>query len=71
MKYTNEDNFHIVVQLLKKNNISTLVISPGGTNIPLVMAVQNDLFFTCYSVVDERSAVYFAIGLYLQLKKKL
>ena len=69
MKYTNEDNFHIVVQLLKKNNISTLVISPGGTNIPLVMAVQNDLFFTCYSVVDERSAVYFAIGLYLQLKK--
>ena len=27
--------------------------------------MQDDSFFTCYSVVDERSALYFAIGLYL------
>ena len=68
MRYTNNDNFHIVVQQLKENNINTLVISPGGTSIPLITAVQDDPFFTCYSVVDERSAAYFAIGLYLQLK---
>lgn len=56
----------ITVQLLKKHNIHHVVISPGGTNIPFVNLVQDDPFFKCYSVVDERSAVYFAIGLYLR-----
>lgn len=59
-------NIEIIVELLKKNNICQVVISPGGTNIPLVKAIQDDKFFQCYSVVDERSALYFAIGLYLQ-----
>ncbi len=65
----NMTNIKIVVQLLKENGISQIVISPGGTNIPFVRAVQKDDFFTCYSVVDERSAMYFAIGLYLQTGK--
>lgn len=63
---TNIENINIVVELLKKNNVRKIVISPGGTNIPFVKAVQDDAFFECYSIVDERSAVYFAIGLYLQ-----
>lgn len=63
----NKENITIVVELLKQNGIRHMVISPGGTNIALVRAVQDDSFFTCYSVVDERSAAYFAIGLYLQL----
>lgn len=62
----NIENIRIIVELLKQNNIRQIVISPGGTNIPFVKAVQDDNFFTCYSVVDERSAIYFAIGLYLQ-----
>lgn len=68
-KYTidmNYKNIEIVIDLLKENNIKNIVISPGGTNIPFVKAVQDDDFFSCYSVVDERSAMYFAIGLYLQ-----
>lgn len=64
--YTIQENVRIVVSLLKQYNIKLLVLSPGGTNIPLVQAVQDDPFFTCYSVPDERSAMYFAIGLYLQ-----
>lgn len=67
MKYSNEDNIKIVVDLLKANNITNLVLSPGGTNIPLIRAVQNDDFFYCYSVVDERSAAYIAIGMSIQL----
>ncbi|EJX07740.1 protein containing Thiamine pyrophosphate enzyme [gut metagenome] len=43
-----------------------MVLSPGGTNIPVVQAMQDDPFFHCYSVADERSAMYFAIGLHLQ-----
>jgi len=64
--YTIQENVRIVVSLLKQYNIRYMVLNPGGTNIPLVHAVQNDPFFTCYSVPDERSAMYFAIGLYLQ-----
>ena len=64
--YTIQENVRIVVSLLKQYGIRYLVLNPGGTNIPLVHAVQNDSFFTCYSVPDERSAMYFAIGLYLQ-----
>ena len=64
--YTIQENVRIVVSLLKQYHIRYMVLSPGGTNIPLVHAVQDDSFFTCYSVPDERSAMYFAIGLYLQ-----
>ncbi|MEI1256631.1 thiamine pyrophosphate-binding protein [Blautia sp. JLR.GB0024] len=66
MAYANIDNIKILIQLLKKNKISDLVISPGGTNIPIIEVVEKDDFFTCHSVVDERSAAYYAIGLFLQ-----
>lgn len=59
-------NIEYVVEALKFHNISKVVISPGGTNISLVKKLQSDSYFKCYSIVDERSAMYFAIGLYLQ-----
>ena len=64
--YTVLENARLVLSLLKKHNIRYIVLSPGGSNIPIVQGVQQDPFFKCYSVVDERSAMYFAIGLYLQ-----
>lgn len=64
--YTIQENVRIVISLLKAYNIRYIVVSPGGTNIPVSQAVQEDPFFKCYSVSDERSAMYFAIGLHLQ-----
>lgn len=64
--YTIQENVRIVISLLKQNNVRHIVVSPGGTNIPISQAVQEDPFFKCYSVPDERSAMYFAIGLHLQ-----
>lgn len=64
--YTIQENVRIVISLLKLYNVRHIVVSPGGTNIPISQAVQNDSFFKCYSVPDERSAMYFAIGLHLQ-----
>ena len=49
--------------MLKKNNIRNIVISPGTRNTALVHSAQNDNYFNCYSVVDERSAGFFALGL--------
>ncbi len=66
MMYTIQENVRIVIALLKQYNIHHIVISPGGTNIPISQAVQDDPFFHCYSIADERSAMYFAIGLHLQ-----
>lgn len=65
--FTTEKNVQIVLVLLKQHGIKHIVISPGGTNIPIARGVQNDPFFTCYSIIDERSAMYFAIGLALEL----
>lgn len=67
----NNKNIEIIVKLLKDNGLNHIVISPGGTNQAFVQAVQDDSFFTCYSIVDERSAIYFAIGLYLQIQKPI
>ena len=61
-KYT---NVRILVSLLKQYNVATLVISPGTKHLGLVKSVEDDPFFTCYSVIDERSAAYFATGLTL------
>lgn len=64
--YTIAKNAQIVLTLLKQHGIKHIVINPGTTNMPIIRGVQNDPFFTCYSIVDERSAMYFAIGLYLK-----
>ena len=61
-KYSNQKNVQVLVSLLKQHGVLTAVISPGSRNMPLVVSLENDPDFTCYSVVDERSAAYFAIG---------
>lgn len=61
--YTNLVNVQVIISLLKQNNIRHVVLSPGTRNVPFVHSVETDPFFQCYSIVDERSAAYFAIGL--------
>ena len=64
----NSKNIELIIEILKAQRLKYIVISPGGTNLYFVKVIQDDPFFQCYSIVDERSAIYFAIGLYLQLK---
>lgn len=61
--YSNEKNVQILVGLLKKYNVSEIVLSPGGSDAPIVQSFQYDDFFHCYSVVDERNSIYFGIGI--------
>ena len=67
--YTNIQNVAIIVALLKKHGIRHLVLSAGTRHVPLAHSVENDDFFTCYSVVDERSAAYYALGLSKELRE--
>lgn len=62
-------NVQILVKLLKENNIKRVVLSPGGSDIPIIHTIETDNFFKCYSVVDERNATYFALGLSQQTQE--
>ena len=67
--YTVHKNVQIVLSLLKKFGIKHLVLSAGTRHIPLVFSAEDDNYFKCYSVVDERSAGFFALGLIQTLKE--
>jgi 2-succinyl-5-enolpyruvyl-6-hydroxy-3-cyclohexene-1-carboxylate synthase len=56
-----------VIQLCKAKGIKHIVISPGSRNAPLTIGFSNDNFFKCYSIVDERCAAFFALGIAQQL----
>lgn len=64
--YTAQRNIQILVSLLKLHGISDVVLSPGSRNMGFVHSVEDDPFFRCFSVVDERSAAYVAIGVSLE-----
>ncbi len=52
-----------VIEWLKVFEIKTIVISPGSRNAPLTIGFSENNYFTCYSIVDERCAAFFALGI--------
>jgi len=58
---------HIVVKLLSdicvEKGIRRIVISAGSRNAPLIITFSRKKEFECYSVTDERSAAFFALGM--------
>lgn len=59
----------ILIELLKRYGIKKLVLSSGARNIPFVTKVENDKSFECFSVIDERNAAFFALGLAQESKE--
>lgn len=69
MEYSTIPAAQAVVMHCKNSGIRHIVISPGSRNAPLVLGFSGDPFFKCYSVVDERSAAFFALGMAQQLRE--
>lgn len=67
--YSSLQNIQILVSLLKQYNVRNIVISAGTRHTPFVYSVEQDSFFKTYSIVDERSASFFAIGLIEKLRE--
>ncbi|BDZ84434.1 2-succinyl-5-enolpyruvyl-6-hydroxy-3-cyclohexene- 1-carboxylate synthase [Claveliimonas bilis] len=67
--YSDVKNVRILVALLKKHGIRTAILSSGTCSIPVIHSMEIDSFFDCYSDIDERSAVFFAIGI-AQMKRE-
>ena len=59
----------MIISMLKNYNVKNCVLSAGSRNVPFVHSVEKDSFFNCYSVVDERSAGYYALGLAQEQKE--
>jgi len=68
MQYPKIPLAQTVIQLCKAKNIQHIVISPGSRSAPLTIGFTHDPFFTCYSIVDERCAAFFALGIAQQTK---
>lgn len=52
-----------IISQLKAHHVLHVVVSPGSRHYPIVRSLEHDSSFTLYSVVDERSAGFFALGL--------
>ncbi|BFP42898.1 2-succinyl-5-enolpyruvyl-6-hydroxy-3-cyclohexene-1-carboxylic-acid synthase [Flavobacteriaceae bacterium GF1] len=63
MKYSNIPAAQLLVFSCKAAGIKDIVISPGSRNAPLTVSFTADPFFNCFSIVDERCAAFFALGI--------
>lgn len=64
--YSDKRSILQLAALLKAHKIRKIVLCPGSRNAAIVHTLANIEDFTCYSVTDERSAGFFAIGLSIQ-----
>ncbi|MEO9892915.1 2-succinyl-5-enolpyruvyl-6-hydroxy-3-cyclohexene-1-carboxylic-acid synthase [Aurantibacter sp.] len=69
MEQSSIPSAQLLVQECKRYGIRNIVISPGSRNAPLTLSFTEDSFFKCFSIVDERCAAFFAMGLAQQLRE--
>ncbi|MCG2461291.1 2-succinyl-5-enolpyruvyl-6-hydroxy-3-cyclohexene-1-carboxylic-acid synthase [Flavobacteriaceae bacterium F89] len=63
MKYSSIPSAQAIVYHCKVKGINNIVISPGSRNAPLIIGFTGDPFFSCFSIVDERCAAFYALGI--------
>jgi len=69
VKYSKIPLAQSIVALCVAKNINHVVISPGSRNAPLIIGFTHHPEITAYSIVDERSAAFFALGMAQQLQQ--
>lgn len=62
-------NVQLIAEIFAQSDILDIVISPGSRNGALTMQFTNDSRFNCYSIVDERSAAFVALGMAQSMQK--
>ncbi len=58
-----------ILEIFLAKGITNIIISPGSRNAPLTIGFASNPAFTCYSIADERSAAFFALGIAQQTKQ--
>ncbi len=59
----------LLPKIFKAKGIEKVIICPGSRNAPLTQVFYREFKSGCQSLVDERSAAYFALGVALKTKK--
>ncbi|HCY97629.1 MAG TPA: 2-succinyl-5-enolpyruvyl-6-hydroxy-3-cyclohexene-1-carboxylate synthase, partial [Polaribacter sp.] len=67
--YPKKELAQIVISACTQFNIDTVVISPGSRNAPLTIGFSTHKGIETLSVVDERCAGFFALGIAQQQQK--
>ncbi len=68
-QFSSKRSIQILAHLLKEYGIFNIVISPGSRNAPLAIHFSETDELNCYSIVDERSAGFVAMGMAKSTKK--
>jgi len=55
--------------VIRKHGVRFVILCPGSRNAPLIQLFTSSPEFHCYSIVDERSAGYVALGMATYLKE--
>ena len=66
--YSLHHNVNLLTAALLAHNIRHVVVCPGSRNAPIVHNLQVNGDFSLYSVTDERSAAFVALGLWLKVR---
>ncbi|RAR70119.1 2-succinyl-5-enolpyruvyl-6-hydroxy-3-cyclohexene-1-carboxylic-acid synthase [Flavobacterium aciduliphilum] len=69
MKYPKIPLAQSIIEIFRTKGIQNIVLSPGSRNAPLTLGFASQTYFKCYSIVDERSAAFFALGLAQQIQQ--
>jgi len=68
-KYPKKELAQLLLQICVAHGIEKVVISPGSRNAPLTLGFVNHPDIKTFSIVDERSAAFFALGMAQQDQK--
>ncbi len=66
MKHSQKTSAQLIVSACEAYKIQHVVLSPGSRNAPLIIEFNASENIKKYSVVDERSAAFFALGMALE-----
>ena len=69
MQFPKNELAQLVIASCVASNIENVVISPGSRNAPLTIGFSNHPTIKTYSIIDERCAAFFALGMAQQLQK--
>ncbi len=68
MENVQQTQINTLVEILKRKRVTHVIISPGSRNAPLTQALVAQKGISTYSIVDERSAGYYALGMAMALQ---
>jgi 2-succinyl-5-enolpyruvyl-6-hydroxy-3-cyclohexene-1-carboxylate synthase len=66
---SNKKSAALLAEIFVKKGLKHIIISPGSRNAPIILSFASNPNISALSIVDERSAAFFALGMAQQTNK--